>query len=118
MVAVDNQMLYTEADRPRGHGECGGSARNGGSGQEQNWGHIGNVDKSGPSTSRGSQGGARGRQNKTIDCLYCGRKGHKERKCWKKKADSNKTELSKAPGTDNDRTSLKVQTKKKRVRHW
>ena len=49
-----------------------------------------------PSTRRGSQGGARSRQNKATDCLHCDWKGNKESECWKKKADSDRTELGRA----------------------
>ena len=56
----DSQMLYTEADRPRGCGEHDGSARNSGGRQEQNQRHRASAESSGPSTSRGCQGGAGG----------------------------------------------------------
>ena len=35
-IHSDSQMLYTEADRPHGHGKHGGSARNGGGRWGQN----------------------------------------------------------------------------------
>ena len=51
------RMLYMEADRPPGHGERGGSARNGGGRQEHNPRHNRHADSSSkPSTSRGSEG--------------------------------------------------------------
>ena len=50
----DNWMLYTEAERPRGRGGRGGSARNSGGRQEQERRHRGSADNSfGPSTSMG-----------------------------------------------------------------
>ena len=89
----DNQMLYTEADRPCGRGERGGSACIGDGRQEQNQRHNRHADSSSrSSTSRGNQGGAVNQQDKAaIDCWYYGLKGDKESKCWKKKADSDES---------------------------
>jgi hypothetical protein len=89
---ANGKMLYTKEDRPRGHGRQGRSARNGGSRQEQNKRHNQNADNSsGPSISRGSHGSARSRQEKVAsECWYCGKKGHRESECWKKKVDSDK----------------------------
>ena len=43
-------------------------------------------------TSRESHSGAENRQTKAeAECWYCGKKGHKESKCWKKHAESEKT---------------------------
>ena len=84
----DNQMLYTETNRPRGCGECGGSARNGDGGQEQNQRHNRQVDNSfRPSTSRGSQGDTgtcKGRPRRTVGIAA---REAREKECWKKKAD-------------------------------
>ena len=88
---ADNKLLYTEEDRTRGRGGRDGSARNGGGRQEQNQRHNRHADSSsGPSGSKGSLVGAENRQGKpATDCWYYSRKGHKERECWKKKADSD-----------------------------
>ena len=60
---------------------------------EQNWRHSCNADNSfGPSGSRESQGGAGNQQAKAeMSCWYCGWKGHRERKFWKKHAVSDKS---------------------------
>ena len=81
----DNKILDTEEDRPCGRGGRSGLGRNGGGQQEQNRRHGGSADsKSGPSGSRGIQGGAKNPQGKpSIECWYCGKKGHRESKCWK-----------------------------------
>ena len=90
---ANNKMLYMEEDRP-----SGGSAHDGADRQEKNRRHGGDVDNnSRPSHSRGSQGGARNQQGKPmVECWYCGKKGHRESECWKKKADSDKSGLCKA----------------------
>ena len=46
---------------------------------------------SGPSGNRGSRSDEY-RQGKTIaECWYCGKKGHRESECWKKRTDSERT---------------------------
>ena len=72
---VDNQMPYTEVDRPRNEGGR----------QEQNRRHRDSADRSfGPSTSKGSENGTRNRQETAdTECWYCGKKGHRGSECWK-----------------------------------
>ena len=64
----------------------------------QNLRDRGGVDNSSRhSESRGSQGTAENWQGKfATECWYYGKKGHRERECWKKKADLGKSRSSKA----------------------
>ena len=42
-----------------------------------------------------------------MECWYCGKKGHRERECWKKRADTDKSGSSKKAnmGIDSGRTT-------------
>ena len=63
---ADNKMLYTETNRPCGHGGRGGLACNGGGRQEKNGRHNRNADNSsGHSTNMGSHGGTGTRKGKS-----------------------------------------------------
>jgi hypothetical protein len=82
---TDNKMLYMEGERPRGRGGRGRgeSVRNGGDRQRR---HERDADSNpGPSRSRGSRG------EPALDCWYCGKRGHRENECWKKRAESGRT---------------------------
>ena len=69
-----------EVDTHRGRGERDGPERNGSSQQTQNQRHNRHAhNNSGPSTSRGSQGGTRNREAKANT------------KCWKKRIDLDKS---------------------------
>jgi hypothetical protein len=81
---TDSKMLYTEGERPRGRGGRGRgeSIRSGGDRQRR---HQRDADSNpGPSGSRGSRG------EPAVECWYCGKKGHRESECWKKRAESGK----------------------------
>ena len=69
------KMLYTDANRPHSRGGRGGSTRNGGDRYEQNHRHRGGADNSGPSTSRGSQGGVGSQQKQSHRLLVLWSKG-------------------------------------------
>jgi hypothetical protein len=80
---TDIKMLYTEGERPRGRGGRSESVSHGGNRQRR---HQRDADNNlGPSGSRGSRG------ESALDCWYCGKKGHRESECWKKRAESGKT---------------------------
>ena len=54
--------------------------------------HRSDADSnSGPSGNRGSRGDENRQGKSAAECWYCGKKGHKENECWKKRADSDKT---------------------------
>ena len=80
---MENQMLYTEAEQPRGRGGRGGPARNSGIQQEHERRHKGGADNNfGPAISRGSLASVGNRQAKNdTECWYYGKKGHKESEC-------------------------------------
>jgi hypothetical protein len=81
---TDNKMLYAEGERPRGSGE--GRNESVGRGGDRQRRHqkdaSGNL---GPSGGRGSRG------KLALDCWYCGKRGHGESECMKKRAESGKT---------------------------
>ena len=84
-----NEYARQQQDVVQGRGE---SAPNRGGRREQGRRHSGDADNnSGPSGSRGSRGGAENRPGKpAAECWYCGKKGHKDSGCSKKRADSEK----------------------------
>jgi hypothetical protein len=51
----------------------------------------------GPSGNRGSRG------ESTLDCWYCGKKGHWESECWKKRAESGRTASESGSGPTDRR---------------
>ena len=87
-----NKMLYTEGDRPCGLGGRGESVLNGGGRRDQGRSHQSDPDRNcGPSENRGSRGDENRQGKSAAECWYCGKKGHKESECSKKRADSEKT---------------------------
>jgi hypothetical protein len=80
---TDSRMLYTEGERPprrRGRSE---SVSHRGNRQRRH--HRDANTNPGLSGSRGSRG------ESALDCWYCGKKGHNESECWKKRAESERT---------------------------
>jgi hypothetical protein len=78
-VHTDSKMLYMEGERPRGRGGRNESVSRGGNRQRR---HQKDADSNlGPSGSKGSRG------ESALDCWYCGKRGHKESECWKKRVE-------------------------------
>ena len=88
---TDNKMLYTEGDKPSRRGGQGGSVRNGGGRWDQGKKHRSDADSNPePSGKRGCRGDQNRQGKSAAECWYCGKKGHKESECWKKRADSER----------------------------
>jgi hypothetical protein len=80
---TNNKMLYTEGQRPRGHGGRNESVSHGGNRQTRHQRDAGSNPR--PSGGRGSRG------ETAPDCWYYGKKGHWESECWKKRAEPGRT---------------------------
>ena len=83
----DNQMLYTEAERPRGRGGRGGSACNSSATNMSRKEGIEEVPRKVLDPPQAGGVVAEPKIDKTkveAKCWYCGKKGQKESKCWKK----------------------------------